>query len=341
MANWFSKPMRYPEQVTIDTMDDFRPGQHGLTGYLGKLISAQTDPFAMLNTALLDQGTVITINKGAQLERPLILYHLSDSSKGIVYSQSRNLILAKQDSAATVVEIYKNLPSENDSFHNTASEIYLEQNSRLNLYKIQTECSRAIQVDNTHIDQEKNSHIFCNTVTTSGNLVRNNLNINVNGEHCESRMNGLYLVNGRSHVDNHTLVDHRVANSYSNELYKGIVDDAATGVFNGKIYVQPNAQKTNAFQSNKNILLSDTASMNTKPQLEIWADDVKCTHGATTGQLDEDQVFYLRARGLDEKQAKGLLLYAFATEFLDTVSLPVLREYLEKVIANRLYHLES
>ena len=330
-----------PEQVTIETMDDFSPDQNGLTGYLGKLINTQKDPFAVLNTALLDQGTVITINKGAQLDRPLILYHLSDSSKGIVYSQSRKLILARQDSAATVVEIYKNLASEHESFHNTASEIYLEQNSRLDLYKIQTECSGAIQVDNTHIDQEKNSQIHCNTVTTSGNLVRNNLNIAINGEYCESHMTGLYLVNGKSHVDNHTLVDHRIANSYSNELYKGIVDDAATGVFNGKIYVQPDAQKTNAFQSNKNILLSDTASMNTKPQLEIWANDVKCTHGATTGQLDEDQVFYLRARGLDEKQAKGLLLYAFATEFLDTVSLPVLREYLEKVIASRLYHLES
>jgi Fe-S cluster assembly protein SufD len=168
-------------------------------------------------------------------------------------------------------------------------------------------------------------------------MVRNNLNISVDGEHCETHMYGLYMLNDKTHVDNHTTVDHRVANCYSNELYKGIIDDRATGVFNGKIYVRPHAQKTNAFQSNKNLLLSDDASMNTKPQLEIWADDVKCSHGATTGQLDNEQMFYLRARGLDETQARGLLLYAFAHETLEHVSSEALKSYLEEVIAHRLY----
>ena len=327
-----------PDTVSITALDGLSSDHQHLASYLGKLIKSATDPFATLNTAMLHHGVVVTIDKGVSLDQPLIMYHLSDGSQGTVYTQNRNLILCGENSNASVVEIYKNLSKDHETFHNSASEVYLEQNARLDLSKIQTECSGSILVDNTHINQERNSQVFCNTITTSGNMIRNNLNIAINGEYCESHMNGLYLVNDKSHVDNHTLVDHRIANSYSNELYKGIIDDTATGVFNGKIYVQPNAQKTNAFQSNKNILLSDKASMNTKPQLEIWANDVKCSHGATTGQLDADQVFYLRARGLDEKQAKGLLLYAFATEFLESISLPVLKEYLEKVIADRLYH---
>jgi Fe-S cluster assembly protein SufD len=172
-------------------------------------------------------------------------------------------------------------------------------------------------------------------------MIRNNLNISINGEHCESHLFGLYIVKGNDHVDNHTVVDHRIANSYSNELYKGIINDSGTGVFNGKIFVQPDAQKTNAFQSNKNLLLSDKASMNTKPQLEIWADDVKCSHGATTGQIDSEQIFYLRSRGLDEQQAKGMLLYAFATDFLKQISLPVLKDYLENVVADNLQYERS
>ena len=330
------------DELLVEPLDQLNPEQQNrLCGYLGKLINSRADAFAALNTAFLNQGCAITIKPGASTELPLIIYHLSDGSQGTVYSQSRHLVLAGKNSRATVIEIFKNLSTESESFHNTACEIFLEENARLTLYKIQTDCTESILVDNTHIDQRSNSQLFCNTISTTGKMIRNNLSISVNGEYCESHMNGLYLLNQKSHVDNHTLVDHRMANSFSNELYKGIVDDTATGVFNGKIYVQQDAQKTNAFQSNKNILLSDRASVNTKPQLEIWADDVKCSHGATTGQLDPDQVFYLRSRGLDEQQARGLLLYAFATEFLDNISVPELQDHLQKVIADRLYHQKS
>lgn len=331
-----------PDEIQVEPLNKLSASQQKrLSGYLGKLINSKTDAFGTLNTAFLDQGCAITVKPGAEPDLPIILYHLVDGSQGTVYSQNRQLILAGKDSRATVVEIFKNISDGSQSFHNSASEVFIEDNASLTLYKIQTDCTGSILVDNTHIDQGNNSRLYCNTITTTGKMVRNNLNISVNGAHSESHMNGLYLLNQKSHVDNHTLVDHRVANSFSNELYKGIIDDTATGVFNGKIYVQPDAQKTNAFQSNKNILVSDKASMNTKPQLEIWADDVKCSHGATTGQLDSDQVFYLRSRGLDERQARGLLLYAFATEFLNNISLTALNEYLEQVISDRLYHQKS
>ena len=168
-------------------------------------------------------------------------------------------------------------------------------------------------------------------------MVRNNLNIVLDAEGCETHLYGLYLVKGTDHIDNHTVVDHKKPNSYSNEMYKGIMDEKSTGVFNGKIYVRPDAQKTNAYQSNNNILLSDEASINTKPQLEIWADDVKCSHGATTGQLDEEQLFYLRARGLDKTTARAMLLYAFAMDVIENIRIPALREYMEKIIADRLH----
>ncbi len=331
-----------PKNLSISPLQDLsKEQQERLSQYLGKLVNYQLDAYAALNTALLNQGSVITLKEGTNLDQPVVIYHLTDASQGPVYTQTRHLILAEKNAKATVIEIYKNLSEDHQGFQNVASEIYLEDAAQLDLFKIQTDTAGALLVDNTNIEQKDNSQVRCHTITTTGDIIRNNLNISVKGQNCESHMNGLYLVNGTSLIDNHTLVDHRMPNSYSNELYKGIVDDTATGVFNGKIYVQPDAQKTNAFQSNKNILLSDKATMNTKPQLEIWANDVKCSHGATTGQLDAEQVFYLRSRGLDEKQATGLLLYAFATEFLEQVSLPVLNEYLERIIADRLYQLKS
>ena len=329
----------FPETVIVSQMDELDHSQQQELGkYLAKQGKWKTDAFTALNTAFFNQGSVIRVTKGTQPDLPIIIYHLNNGDNGTVYTQTRHLVIAETDSQPTLVEINKNVTSGQKIFHNSVSEVYIEKGARLDYTKIQTECSDSFLVDNTFINQEKNSRLQCATITTSGSIIRNNLNITIDGEYCESYMNGLYLVKDKDHVDNHTMVDHRIANSYSNELYKGIIDDSATGVFNGKIFVQPNAQKTNAFQSNKNILLSDKASMNTKPQLEIWADDVKCSHGATTGQLDADQVFYLRARGLDEQQARGLLLYAFATELLEHISIPVLKGYLVKIIEDRLYN---
>jgi len=191
-------------------------------------------------------------------------------------------------------------------------------------------------MSNSMVYQPDKSTFSMFTYTFSGKMVRNNLNIIVDGEGCESNMYGLYLINGNTHVDNHTVVDHKKPNSVSNESYKGIMDDESRGVFNGKIYVRQLAQKTNAFQSNNNILLSDNATINAKPQLEIWADDVKCSHGCTTGQIDDEQVFYLRSRGIDKDRAIGILLQAFVIDIFDKTPLQELRGYLEKVVIERL-----
>jgi Fe-S cluster assembly protein SufD len=203
-------------------------------------------------------------------------------------------------------------------------------------YKIQNDSPQAYHVGTTQVHQEGKSVFTATTITLNGNITRNNLNIVMNSEYSEATMYGLYLMNDNQHIDNHSVVDHAKPHCYSNELYKGILGGKSTGVFNGKIFVKQDAQKTNAFQSNKNILLSKDATMNTKPQLEIYADDVKCSHGATVGQLDEEPLFYLRARGISEEKAKGLLVMAFAQDILDHIKIEPLKEHLISVLSEKL-----
>lgn len=188
----------------------------------------------------------------------------------------------------------------------------------------------------THVHQAADSVFSSIIVTLEGELVRNNIHIESQGSHAESNLFGLYLLSGKSHVDNHTVMDHQEPDCNSNELYKGVMDDRSTGVFNGRIFVRQKAQKTNAFQSNKNIVLTDTAKVYTKPQLEIWADDVKCSHGATTGQIDAEMLFYLRSRGIPAKQAKAMLMLAFANDVVEKIQIEPLKHYLEELIAERL-----
>jgi len=203
-------------------------------------------------------------------------------------------------------------------------------------YKIQNDASHANQVSTTHIRQIGKSYVHTVTISLNGGIVRNNLNVVLEAEHCETHLYGLYFIGGDTHVDNHTLVDNVTPHSFSNEFYKGIIDDNATGIFNGKIMVQRLAQKTNAYQSNKNILLSDGASVNTKPQLEIFADDVKCSHGCTVGQLDEEGMFYLRSRGIREEKARALLVHAFAMDVLEHIKPAAIRSYVDHLISERL-----
>lgn len=294
-----------------------------------------TDPFTLLSTALATTGAVIVIPKGKVLEQPVILYYISDSTAGTFTQHFRNQILIGENSQASIVEYYVG-EGEHASFSNSNTEIMVKESAVVDYYKIENENSQAVHVDNTSVQQLKKSVFTAITITLNGRLIRNNLSISINDEYCEANMFGLYLLNGKQHVDNQTVVDHTKPNCLSNELYKGVLDGNSTGVFNGKIYVRPDAQKTNAFQSNKNILLSDDATINTKPQLEIWADDVKCSHGATTGQLDEEQLFYLRSRGLAKDTARAMLLYAFAIDVLDKIKLPALKEFLDKIISGRL-----
>ena len=216
------------------------------------------------------------------------------------------------------------------------TEAVVAENASVDFYIIQDQNEQTVNVTNTLAHQSRDSRFATHTFTLGGKMVRNNLHFTLADENCEAYMNGLYLPSGNQHFDNQSFVDHAMPNCYSNELYKGIMMDQSTGVFNGKIMVREDAQKTNAFQSNKNILLSDDAVINTKPQLEIFADDVKCSHGATIGQLDEEALFYLRARGMGKEQAKAILTEAFAGEVLDSIEIESLKNLLEERVSQKL-----
>ena len=294
-----------------------------------------SDGIHALNAAFSGDGVFIVAKKGKVIQRPVYLYLLSDSRNGFIFSQPRSLVHVEAGAQLRIAETYATLGG-GESFTNEVFEVVAEQGSILDYYKIQNEGPTANHVGTTHIRQTGRCLTNAVTVTLGGAMVRNNLNMVMEAEHGESHMYGLYLLDGRTHADNHTVVDNVMPNCYSNELYKGIMDGESTGVFNGKIFVRKDAQKTNAYQSNKNILIGDRASAYTKPQLEIFADDVKCSHGCTVGRLDEEALFYLRARGLDERSAKSLLLHAFAVDILENIKLEPLRDHVDRLISERL-----
>lgn len=302
---------------------------------LGHSATYHPDGINAMNNAFAYQGLFIAVKKNKAVEHPLYCYYINDARSNSVLSQPRTLIHVGVNAEAFLVEEEITIGSS-DSFTNRVSEIVVEENANVHIYKIQNEDSHSSCVKTTHVRQLGVSKVNSVTLTLNGGTIRNNLNFILEAPGCESHMYGLYCVKGDTHVDNHTIVDNVMPNCLSNELYKGIIDENATGVFNGKIFVRQDAQKTNAYQSNKNILLSDTANVNTKPQLEIFADDVKCSHGCTVGCLDEEALFYLRARGVGEKAAKALLLHAFAGEILDKIELEPIRKYADTIISERL-----
>ncbi|MFL5764630.1 MAG: Fe-S cluster assembly protein SufD [Bacteroidia bacterium] len=297
--------------------------------HYGKYADVDSDPFIALNTALCSEGVFIHVEKNTVIETPVHVIHGSSADP---LCSSRNLFVIDDNAQATVIESFE---SKTKAFRNALTEIVIGTNANVDHYKIQEEGEDAALLSTTQTYQKKQSVFSTHTFTLSGGWVRNNLTMVLDDEHIESHLNGLYLTNGSQVVDNHTLVDHRKPNCNSNELYKGIIEDRSSATFNGKIYVRKDAQKTNAFQSNKNILLSDEGTINTKPQLEIYADDVKCSHGTSTGKLDEDKIFYLRARGLSEASAKKLLMHAFASEVVNTIKVEELRNYVENRISKR------
>lgn len=303
--------------------------------YFARKTYSSTDGLSLLNTAFAENGLLLVIKKNKAPKYPVILYNFIDSRKGNVLVQPRNLVIAEENAQAAVIETYHTIGTHT-GFTNSITEIVLKQDANVDYYKIQDDVECSYHVGSTEILHEAKSYSSATTVTIGGAIVRNNLNITLDAEYCEAHLNGLYMLKGTQHVDNHTIADHAKPNCYSNELYKGIMDDKSTGVFNGKIFVKQDAQKTNAFQSNKNVLLSKEASVNTKPQLEIYADDVKCSHGATTGQLDEESLFYLRSRGIGEAAAKRLLLHAFANDVLERIKIEPLRELLLQKMEQRL-----
>lgn len=303
--------------------------------HIGKYSNEKKDPFAALNTAFSYEGIFLKVSKNTVLNKPVILHYTNASTEESSVILSRNLMIIERGAQAQIIESYTSADS-NQQFSNHVSEILVEANANLKYFKLQNQNNKAYHIDNSIISQHRDSVVKSYTFTLEGKIIRNNLSYVLEEENCEAHMFGLYVTHSDAHVDNHTSVDHKVANCYSNEIYKGILDDTSKGVFNGKIFVRQDAQKTNAFQSNKNILLTDTASVNTKPQLEIWADDVSCSHGCTTGQLDEEQLFYLRSRGINKSSAKAMLLHAFVNDVLDKIEIDFLHDFINDEMYNRL-----
>lgn len=293
------------------------------------------DGIHALNTSFIYGGVFIYVNKNQVLDHPLYLYHISDARENHTLSQPRSLVFVDKSAKLQLVESYTTIGSM-DSFTNEVMEIVVDTNAIVEYYKIQNDLVTASQVGTTHIRQIGKSYVHAFTVSLNGGMIRNNTDIIMEAAGNEAHMYGLYLLQGRTHVDNHTLVDNTKPNCFSNEFYKGVIDDYATGVFSGKIFVRPDAQKTNAYQSNKNILLSDNATVNTKPQLEIFADDVKCSHGCTVGQLDEEALYYLRTRGIGKEHAQSMLLQAFAADIVEQIKIEPLRKHVEELITERL-----
>lgn len=255
---------------------------------------------------------------------PVHIIYINHNDKASL-SNSRNFIHIESGSELTLVESFVNI-GEGKVFSNYVSEKLLDENAKLTCYTFQNEGSASYSVHTNSVKVNRYANYSNTTITLSGELVRNNHNIELAAPNCEAHLNGLFLTKGTQLVDNHTLIDHQMPNCESNELYKGIAVDKSTGIFNGKIFVRKDAQKTNAYQSSKNILLSDDATINTKPQLEIYADDVKCSHGTSTGKIDTDALFYLKARGIGEESARKLLLRAFAEEVINKVEVESLKE---------------
>ncbi|HEY5691631.1 MAG TPA: Fe-S cluster assembly protein SufD [Cyclobacteriaceae bacterium] len=323
-------------QVTIESLTDALESHSALVIDQLSRANESVDPFALLNNAQWQEGLFINVSRNSKVERPLVIYHLFDASNSKVAAHTR-LFINIETSAEFSVSEKTNSIGSHSIFHTFNEDIIVNENASFKYTKIQNDPGRLIQVNNTTVQQHKSSRADTYTFTLNGKLIRNNLNILIDGEGCESHFNGLYLLDGDTLADNHTTVDHKKPNSFSNELYKGLMDGKSKGIFNGKIYVRPHAQKTNAFQSNRNILLSDTATINTKPQLEIWADDVKCSHGCTSGQLDTEALFYLQSRGIPKATAKAMLLYAFAGEVLETIQDEELKVYLDNLVSAKLH----
>lgn len=328
-----SKLDRLPEGVTVKSIDDAVISDPVAKTHYGKQAIATNDPFIAWNTALNIGGVFVHIAANTQCEVPIHILHIAGNEAASTW-HPRNLIIAERDSKAEVIESFETIGPVK-TLTNVVTEVVANMNAHLDHYRVQVEGEAGHQVNTTCVSAHKGSNYSTHTFSLGGQWVRNNLNITFSEQHTESHLYGLYVLDRARIVDNHTVVDHRVANCVSNELYKGVMSGKSTGVFNGKIFVRPDAQKTNAYQTNRNILLSDDATMNTKPQLEIYADDVKCSHGTSTGRLDEDAMFYLRARGVGQVAARKLLVRAFMDEVVDKVP----NEAVKAFVDNRLNHL--
>ncbi len=293
----------------------------------------EKDPFVALNTMFATDGCYIRANEGVILEHPIHIIYINTAFNNAPIIQPRNLIIVGECSQLKIYETYHTI-GDKPVFQNAVTEIFLKRFANIEHYKVQNN-NNSYYIDSTQVQQKRTSIYTNNTITLKGAFNRNTLGAYLDEELCQTNLYGMYFIGQKDFVDNHSRIDHAKPNCTSNELYKGIIDNEATAVFNGKIYVWKDAQQTSAYQSNKNILMSNDATINSKPQLEIFADDVKCSHGATCGNLDKEQLYYLLSRGISEKKAKALLLNAFASEIVEKISIAELRDYVKRLVAER------
>lgn len=325
-----------PESVQVKPLSHALNENHeAVGGPLGRLTGVEFSPFSALNTAFFEEGALVRIAPGTVVDKPILLQFLSRNGDAAVMSHPRILIEAAGRSQATLIEHHVGEAGA-ANFTNLVEEVILDRGAILTHYKLVESPEQDLHVASIHVEQGRDAKFTSFNLTLGGGLVRNDLVSDLNGQGAEVTFNGLFYGNGRQYVDNHTLANHNAPYTYSHENYKGILDDRAHGVFNGKVIVKRDSQKIEADQSNANLLLSDRAEIDTKPELEIYADDVKCSHGATTGQLDEVAVFALRSRGLDEATARGLLTLAFAGEVMEQVELDAIAERVELTVAGKL-----
>ena len=306
-----------------------------LARHLGQTAKTEDQAFTALNTAFVQDGVLVYLPQGTVLDHPLHMLFLSTGTKAGIATHPRILVVAEAHAEATLLESYVGLGNET-YLTNSVCEINVGENASIDHYRVQRETLSAFHISAMHVVEARAARFRSTSIDLGGQLTRNHVHTALIGEGIDSTLNGLYIEDGSQHVDNHTLIEHTQANCQSHEFYKGVLAAESSGVFRGKIHVHQAAQKTDAYQANQNLLLSDSARIDTKPQLEIYADDVKCSHGATIGRLDADAIFYLRSRGIGHREAVRILTRAFAGEVLDRVRIDGLRQELDDLVSQRL-----
>lgn len=334
-GNLQTKPALLPSFLKVRTLKEAQQDV-SLQKYFGKNAEVQSQHFAALNSALFSNGLFIEIDAKAVLDKPLHIVHAYTAASNM-FIQPRHLIVVHPGASLSIIETIVSNNSVAKIFINSLTEVVIGENAFFNQYVLQTAESGTRLVHQTDVSQKRHS-VYSNYTFAmpQASLIRNNLNISLDEDQTETHLYGLYLGTNQQLIDNHTFIDHKRPNCNSNEIYKGVLSDKATGVFNGKVFVHPDAQKTNAFQQNNNLLLSDKATINTKPQLEIFADDVKCSHGATVGQLSKEAMFYLQSRGIGEEVARALLVNAFAFDVTEKIKIPELEKHINNLIAQHI-----
>jgi len=302
--------------------------------HYGKYAGSDTDGLVHLNTAMASDGVFVYVPEGVALAKPVQVVNLVQSEEDL-FNQHRNLIIVEKNAEFSII-ICDHTLSPKKFLTNAVTEVFVGENAHFDIIRVQNEHNAACKITHTFIHQERNSVASSNNMTLHGGLIRNSTYHYLGGEGAESNSYGLYLADKWQHVDNYVNVDHAFPNCTSNQLFKGVLDDMSTGAFNGRIHVRPDAQGTLAYQKNNNILLTDDAKMDTKPQLEIYADDVKCSHGATIGQLNDDALFYLQSRGINKREARLMLMFGFAHEVIQNIKVEALRERMDNLVMQRL-----